>query len=150
MGLGSAGSSPVPSIIYYNSYQYTLNHVNFTLGKKIPQTTIIHTRRSHQIVYLLYKLGCINNFYTHSRDIKKFKRSFLTFSIFFYKNSPFFKSIRTVSSPARKHTITYNALKIINQSIGSSILLLSTTQGLLTHNDAMERKIGGLILAVMN
>jgi len=140
----------VSSNIHYNSYQYTVNHVNLTLGKKIPQTTILYTRRSHQIIYLLYKLGCVNNFYIHSTSVNNLKNKYLTFSIFFYKNSPFFKSLRVVSSPSKRHTITYGALKIASQSLGNSILLLSTTEGLLTHKDALYLKIGGLIIAVLN
>lgn len=150
MGLVSTGSSPVSSIIYYNSFSYTINHVNLTLGKKCPQTTIINTKNSHKIIYLLYKLGCINNFVIHSTLKKNKVRQFITFSIFFYKNTPFFKSLRLVSSPARRHTITYKGLSILKQSIGTSVIILSTTKGIITHEEALNFKIGGLILAILN
>lgn len=130
----------------YNSHSYVINHVNLTLGNKIPQTTILYTKTTHKLIYFFYKLGCINNFFIHNRAGK----AYISFSVLFYKNSPFFKSVRLVSSPARRHTITYRALRIANQSLGSSILILSTTQGLLTHQDALKLQLGGLVLAVLN
>ena len=150
MGLGSAGSSPVSSNISYDSYYYSLNHINLTIGKKIPQTTITYTKKTHQIIYLFYKLGCVNNFFIHFNSYGVQPVKLITFSIFFYKNSPFFKSVRLISSPARKYSITYKALKIASQSLGMSILVISTNKGLLTHHDALRARVGGFILAIIN
>ena len=150
MALASTGSSPVSSIMNYSSYSYVINHVNLTLGSKKPQTTIKYSTKNYSLIYLLYKLGCINNFYIHSTKKKNLLLKYLTFSIFFYKNSPFFKQIKLVSSLSKKHTITYQSLKILNQSLGNSFLILSTVQGLLTHQEALLKKIGGLILAEIN
>ena len=138
------------SILNYSSYSYVINHINLTLGQKKPQTTIKYSKKNFKLIYLFYKLGCINNFFIHTTKHNSYIIKYLTFSIFFYKNSPFFKQIKLISSLSKKHTITYKALKIINQSIGTSILILSTTKGLLTHNEALKLKIGGLILAVLN
>ena len=150
MGLASAGSTPVPSIIYYNSTSYTINHINLTLGNKTPQTTIRYTRRTHKLIHLFHRLGCLNNFLLHGGLSKPARSQFITFSVFFYKNTPFFKSLRLVSSPARRHTITYKGLCILSHSIGHSLIVLSTTQGLLTHDEALRRRLGGLILSVLN
>ena len=151
MGLGSTGSSPVPSILYYNTTSYLINHVNLTLGKKCPQTTIIYTKNSHKLVFVLFKLGCINNFITHCKTTKGgTERKYLTFSIFFYKNTPFFKNIRLVSSPSKQHTITYRGLQILKHSIGSSVILLSSTKGIITHKEALKLGLGGLIIAVLS
>ncbi len=138
------------STIYYNAISYTINHVNLSLGSKCPQTTIIHTKNTHKVIYLLYKLGCINNFVLHSKVKGRRLQKYVTFSIFFFKNTPFFKSLRLVSSPSKKHTVTYSGLRIIQQSLGASVLLISSVHGLITHEKALKLKIGGLIVAVLN
>ena len=134
----------------YSSYSYVLNKLNLVLGKQKPQVSIKYSKINYTIVYLLYKIGCLNNFVIYTKKIQNVYQKLIYFSIFFYKNSPFFKQIKLISSSSKKHTITYKALKIINQSIGSSILLISTSHGLMTHRQALNVKLGGLLIAVLN
>lgn len=62
----------------------------------------------------------------------------------FYKSQPFFKSVRLVSSSSRKYTLSLKSLIILQKSLKSSILILSTPKGILTHKEAIKFKVGGL------
>lgn len=69
---------------------------------------------------------------------------------FFYKNTPHYKNIRYVSTPSKKHIISLQALLILTSSIRASILILSTSYGLMTHTEALRLKTGGIIMCVLN
>lgn len=68
----------------------------------------------------------------------------------FYKNAPFYKSIRYVSTPSKKHTVTLRALKLLKTAVRASILILSTPYGLVTHTQAIKLKTGGIIICVLS
>jgi ribosomal protein S8 len=68
----------------------------------------------------------------------------------FYRNIPFFNSVRLVSTLTRKYIVKYKALKIIKQSIGTSTLVLSTDKGLITHREALKLRKGGILLYVIS
>lgn len=76
-------------------------------------------------------------------------RKFITFSVTYYKGTPFFKGVRVVTTPSRQHNVSLTALTVINVSIGSSIMLISSSKGLLTHKQALSRGVGGQILALL-
>ena len=155
------GSSPTFPKIPYNTFAYTINHINIALSKKQFYSSIILTKNSLCLIKALYKTSYINNyiiinkhsFYNpeqHKLCNKKSNRRLIRFSILYFKNKSFFKSIRLVSTPSRKHTISLHALKMASLSMKSSIILLSTNKGIIDHNEAIRLKIGGAILCVLS
>jgi ribosomal protein S8 len=66
----------------------------------------------------------------------------------FFKNTPFFKSLRLVSTPSKKHTTTIKGLRIINLSIKASVIILSTPYGIINHREALRIGTGGTILCI--
>lgn len=42
--------------------------------------------------------------------------------------------------------IKLQALKLLNKTIGGSSLILNTSNGLLTHRDALEQGVGGVLI----
>ena len=83
--------------------------------------------------------------------VKLFKRLIkcIRFNGAFFKNESYFRGIRVVSTPSRKHTITLKGLHLMNKSIGKSVVILETSMGLISHTKAIEFGIGGLILCVI-
>ena len=81
--------------------------------------------------------------------MKSTPRKFITFSVTYYRGTPFFKSVRVVTTPSRKHTVTLQTLSIITLSLNASLMILSSPQGLITHRDAMCRRVSGQILAII-
>ena len=63
---------------------------------------------------------------------------------------PFFKSIRLISTPSKKHRLSLKSLNLINKTLKASVLILSTDKGILTHREALKFKIGGLALCVVH
>lgn len=141
------GSSPVfPIIITNESNSYLISHINLALSKKLSNNTILFSKKLLSVVRILYKIGCIYKFNIFLKNKKKFIR----FTCFFYKNKPFFKGVRLISTSSRKYTISLHALMILTKSLNSSILILSTSKGILTHYEAIKLRIGGLIMFVIN
>ena len=74
----------------------------------------------------------------------------IIFSPSFYRSSPFYKNIRYVSTPSKKHSVTLKALRLLKTALRASILILSTPYGLVTHTEAIKLKTGGLIMCVLS
>jgi len=74
---------------------------------------------------------------------------FVKFTILFYNNKSFFKSVRLITTASRKYAISLHALRILNSTLKSSILILSTSKGIITHKQAIKFKVSGLLLCVL-
>jgi ribosomal protein S8 len=133
--------SCVSNMIQREPNEYVISHINLALTKKLHSTTIVYSRRTLNIVNILYRVGVIHRFFILNKP-NSVKR--IRFTVFFYKSQPFFKSIRLVSSSSKKYTLTLKSLILLKRSLKSSILILSTSKGILTHNEAIKHKIGGL------
>lgn len=96
---------------------------------------------------MLYVVGAVRN-YVVINSKRNNDKIILTPS--FYKNSPFYKNIRYVSTPSKKHTVTLKALRLLKTAIRASILVLSTPYGLVTHKEAIRLKTGGIIICILS
>jgi ribosomal protein S8 len=149
--LASTGSSPVYSI-FMNVHipSYIQNHVHFALAQQNPQSKLLYTKKTAIIVKMLAEIGCIHRFIVVNSSKFKTPQYFIWLSVFLYKNTPFFKSFRLVSTPSKRYTVSYKALNLLTSSIGASVIILSTSQGLVTHRQALKKKIGGLLLYILS
>jgi len=136
-----------PTINLYEPNSYVINHVNLALSKKTLNTSIVLTKKTMSIVKILHKIGCIHKYYVLRKLCLNGKyRLSIRFSVFFYKNKPFFKGVKLISTGSRKFTITYKALKLVSKLLKSSTLILSTSMGVITHREALMFRIGGLVI----
>jgi ribosomal protein S8 len=99
------------------------------------------------ILLLFKRLGLINSFLLIN-TLNKYL--LVKLSPFFYKNTPFFKGLRLVSTPSKRFNIKLRTLQILEKSLGETIVILETSHGIITHRDALRLKIGGKILFVLN
>lgn len=141
--------SHASKIVSSSTYSHFLAHVNLAIKKKQAQTTVRYSKHAHQLLLILHRVGCIHNYIIHSNVVRGKVRKFITFSVTYYKGTPFFKGVRVVTTPSRQHNVSLTALTVINVSIGSSIMLISSSKGLLTHKQALSRGVGGQILALL-
>jgi ribosomal protein S8 len=102
------------------------------------------------IIQILADIGCIHRYLITNNNSNKYNNHIIWLTIFLYNNTPFFKSFRLLSTPSRRYTISYKALRILSTSIGASTIILSTSFGLITHEDALERHVGGLLLFILS
>ena len=142
------GSNPIfPNITKICQYSYISNHYNLLVSKKHCSKTVKLTQTTLKLVRILFSNGVISNFVTfiNSSNNKKF----IKFTVFFYKNSPFFKKIKTISTQSKTFYISKNSLILLKKIFKSSLLILSTTNGLLTSKAAAEIGIGGKIIYII-
>jgi len=139
----------------YNSYAYVVNHLNIAISRKKLRIKLKHTRKTLELVKALFKIGYISNYSLvtdmgpiKSNIIPDSKNTWILINLVFFKNTPFFKSLRLVSTPSKKHTTTLKGLSVINLSIKSSVLILSTPHGIMDHKEALLAKTGGVILCI--
>lgn len=93
----------------------------------------------------MHEVGVISTFFIFYK-----KRYYIKFASFFYKNAPFFKKIKTVSTAVKIFYIDLNTLQLVNKVLKQSVLILSTNKGLLTHQKALFLGVGGKILYLVN
>jgi ribosomal protein S8 len=130
----------------YNTNAYVVNHVNLTISKKLPSTTIKFTKKTFNLVKALHSVGCINHYTIKTFDNTKL----ITFNVLFFRNTTFYKGIRLISTPSKKHTTSLRALRVLSYSLKASILLLSTPYGIINHREAIKLKTGGLLLCFIS
>lgn len=151
-GSNEYGFDPRVSNIRYNSYAYVINHLNLAMSRKKLSIKIKYTKKNLELVKVLHKIGYLNNFsVSTTRDIDSLRSKqslYIYMSPSFFKNTPFFKSLRLVSTPSKKHFTTLKALSTINKTLKSSVLIISTSNGLIDHKEAMRIKTGGTILCI--
>ena len=146
MALKSAGSSPAFPNIKYNTYSYIVNHFNISNSKRLKSTTVLKTRKSLRIVTALKKYGLISIFVLNS---PLNSRKTITFTTPYYSTSTYYSSIRLVSTPSKAHYISLSSLKLAAKSIGSSVIFLETSKGIISHSDALRLGVAGKLLCVI-
>lgn len=141
------GFEPRVSNMYYNPVSLISNHVNLALSKKSFKNKVVLTKANLKLLKLLRSVGCVNNLSVLSSHGN---HNFITFSVFLYRNSTFFYKVRPVSTSSKKFFLSYRALKMISTNLKSTLIILSTSKGLISHKEALYLKIGGLILFVIS
>jgi len=98
----------------------------------------------------LYRSGVITNFIIIKNSIKSSNQLSIKFTVLFYKNSPFFKKIKLISTPSKQFFITKSALKLSQKVFKTSLIIISTNKGLLTHQEADALGLGGKVVYIVN
>lgn len=104
---------------------------------QIPATNI-----TKNIGRILLQEGFIQNFREHQEN----KNSFLTFTLKYQgrKKKPYITTLRRISKPGLR---MYSNHKEIPRVLGGmGIVILSTSQGIMTDREAREKQVGGEIL----
>lgn len=155
-GSNEYGFDPRVSNLYYNSYAYVVNHLNLAISRKKLRIKIKYTRRTLDLVKVLFSVGYISHYSVitpsklSAHCSPNSQNSWIFVTLLFFRNTPFFKSLRLVSSPSKKHTTTLKGLQLINVSIKSSLLILSTPYGIVDHREALRLRTGGVILCIVS
>ncbi len=111
-----------------------LNIIVLSLMHKKKFTKINKTRNSISILKILIKFNLI-------KFVKLFKKSIIIF--FNYKNNRSIFKIKQIKKSSKKNTVTVNLLKK-NFYKNKQISILSTSNGILTINNCINTRIGGI------
>ena len=136
--------------MFLNKPAYIQNHISFALSQQNPITKLKYTKKTFLIIKILQSIGCIHRFLLKNIFTNRQRKKYILMSILLYKNTPFFKSFRLLSTPTKQYNITYKALKLLRLSIGTSTIILSTSKGLLSHKQALYYKVGGQLLYIIS
>ena len=137
---------PCVSNIQYNVNSYVSNHFNILNSKKMPRITIKLTSKSLNLIRLMYSTRIIQNYVVTKQN----NINYITFCSYYYKNTAYFSHFKLVSTPSKSQTVSSKALRVINKSLGNSIILLETDKGIITHIDAISYNIGGRVLGIIS
>lgn len=126
--------------IYYISY--ILNLININKAKKNLSFFILFTVKNYHFVKILKKFNVIYDY----RLLKKNKFNYIQITLFFYKNKPVCHHFKLISHQSKIIVISYKSLLLLNKKTSSSVFLLSTSKGIISNKEAINYKIGGILL----
>jgi ribosomal protein S8 len=129
----------------YDKNSYVVNTINFALSKRLLISKLKFSKKTLKLIKILAKSGVLKNFFITSSTPK-----YIYFSIFFYKNTTFFKHVRLISTQTKKFYISLNAIKKLTKVMRTTVLILETSKGLLTNVEALRYKTGGILLLAVN
>lgn len=138
--------SCVSNMNYSYPYSYLINSINTHASHKTLRVTLHYSRRAFELLKTLYRLGVIGNYYF---SINARSERLLIIYPTYYKLTPLSKHFRMLSTPSHTLFISYKALRLLNKRVGSAAYILSTSVGILTHHEALRKKIGGILLGFL-
>lgn len=125
-------------IKFINLYQQNM------LAKK--KYYLLHTNKINIIILKKFiQLGLIKYVKINTKNSKLF---YVFINYIKYGNVS--KKIKTLYKPSKKQNIKIKTLEIQKKFKTNSTILLLTSKGLLTNFEALEQKIGGILLCQIN
>lgn len=139
----STGSNPVfPTITYNYSLSYVINLINIHKAHRNLCFEIIFTKKNLKFLIFLKNFNFIHKFVL----IKKNNNLFIRIYLYYYKNKKICSHFKLISKPSKTFTISYKALRLLDKRSGSSIFILSTPYGLVSHKEALKNKTSGFLV----
>ena len=154
MALASIGSNPVFPSYMPKPRVLVSTQINILTSQRKKIAKVYFSKMSLKIFYLLHSVGLVNNYVigstTSVTNKKPFIPSMIWFTLLFYKSKPFFRYLRLVSKPSKKYFISFQALKLLTKFLGLSLIILETSFGIIDHNEALRRRVGGVFLYILS
>lgn len=147
MGPESIGSSPVFPSIESGLYIHLLAQLRINTAKRNFFFKISIGSKELDMLELLTQKGIIRRFYKLHKAVGD-RNSYLVYPNYTrLANS----NLRLVlfSRNADHIRITLSAIKMLNKASGASSFILKTDRGLLTHQEALKRKVGGVLVCLI-
>jgi len=110
---------------------------------KTLRITLHFSRKALLLLRVLFLLGTIATYYL---SLNSKNEKFLNVFPAYYKLIPLTKHIKLLSTPSHSLFISYKALRLLEKRVGSAAYLISTSIGIITHREAVRKKIGGILL----
>lgn len=118
-----------------------IRNANLTKSEKV---SIPFTKMSHQICQILKKQGYIKSFQIEFSQINSFQQVSLDLKYKGPNKKPCITNLRRISKPGLRIYANYKEIpKILG---GMGIIIISTSQGVMTGHEAQSRKIGGELM----
>ena len=125
----------------YNIF-YILYLININKAKKNLFFFVLFTVKNYHFLKILKKFNVIHDY----KILKKNNLNYIKITLFFYKNKIICSNFKLISKKSIIFTISYKSLLLLTKKSGSSIFLISTSKGLLSNREAINQKIGGILI----
>jgi len=122
---------------------YFFNQFKLAVARQSYFFTIKNIQKVKPILHLFKKLGLIRRFYCNNK-------SFIYIFPLFLKNKSIQPSLKVYDRKTTPIRLTFKALKLIQKTSYLSTFLIQTSSGLLTHKEAIKKKIGGLLVCIIH
>jgi ribosomal protein S8 len=130
-------------MLYNYAYAYTINMVNINAAKKNLTFNILFTRKVIKLLAFFKKSGVICDY---KILLTTEKRPVIRVFLSYYKNLPLNKNFKLLSRPSRTFYMSLKALRFVAKRVGSAVYIISTDKGLMSHDDAILAKRGGILI----
>ena len=112
--------------------------------RKSEKVFIPFTKMSHQICEILKKQGYIQSFQVESFQTKPFQQVSLNLKYRGASKKPCITNLRRISKPGLRIYANYKEIPRVLGGMG--IVIISTSQGVMTGQEAQSRQIGGELM----
>ena len=134
--------------MYCDSFSNLIANINLGYKILLPSIIVYNTTLTQRVLSLLLKLGYIYSFVVlNSKQVQ----IFLKYNEY---NSPALRSIQRISKPGNRIFLSYKNLKNFtkNSNLNNNyqVGVFSTSKGILTGFEALELKVGGELLFLVN
>ena len=125
-----------------NSYTYFLNQLKVTSSQKKLYFDVRITTKTRTLASLLVRLNVIRRFHILNRDVYRVYPAYTRFR-------KYTRPIKGFTRSNGRHRFKLQTLQVLNLNTPNTYYILETTQGLMTHKEALRLKLGGLLLLVV-
>jgi ribosomal protein S8 len=131
-----------PTIFYNYSISYVLNNLNIHTSDKRLVFDLNYTTKSLNFVKILKTLSLINKFFVYTRK----ERLYIKIYAYYFRNINLVKKFKLISKPSKSFYVSLKALTLLNKRSGSSIFLISTSKGMMSHKMALKQNLSGIMV----
>jgi ribosomal protein S8 len=115
---------------------YLINLININKLRKNLCFKIIYTKQNLIFLNFFKKFNIIYKY----TILQKNNLIYINVHLYYYKNFPVCSNFKLITKPSKKFSISYQTLRLLQKKSGTSIFILSTPYGLMTHQDALKKK----------
>ena len=127
----------------YNYYvSFLINHIKMNSAEKNLKFNLVYTKKIFRFLKFLRSIHYIYKFNVFFKQNKLYVMIFL----YYFNRLSFVKNFKVISKPLKNYFISLTSLMLLTKRTANSVYILSTSKGFLTHNQAIHRKIGGILL----
>ena len=116
-----------------------ISRINLAKAQRIDSFKIANSKVNFSMVYKLEELGILRGFFVEEGNILRVDMKFVR------KRAPFVK-LWLVGKSSRSGSISLERLRLLSDKNGSSIYILSTGRGFLTHTECFTLKCCGEVV----
>nr|ASY95737.1 ribosomal protein S8 [Stylonychia lemnae] len=138
-------------LLYNDSTNYVFNHIKFNLKNKKIYFHLPYLRKTWELIIFFKKYSLVST-YTLIKNKKsnknnKINKIFIKIYLSYYRNLSTTSNFKMLSTITKTFYISYRSLKILNLRTGCGLYLISTSYGLMFHTQAIEKHLGGFVVA---